>query len=84
MTTEVTIILFNLDMKSSVMNAHDFAGCNLIFTMITGKHVYLINVVHRLICLDMILTIVIFTFFRYFPRDLVNIGFCYQKQENDF
>ena len=35
---------------------------NLIFTITTGKHVFLINVVHRLNCLDIIVTIVIFTF----------------------
>ena len=36
------------------MNNLDFAGSNLIFTMTTGKYIYLINVVHRLICLNII------------------------------
>ena len=62
MTTKITSILFNLTMKSSVMNFHDFAGCNLIFTMITGKHPSFINDVHRLVCWDIIATKVIFTF----------------------
>ena len=52
-------------MKSSVMNIHDFGGCNLIFTMNTGKHVYIINVVQRLTCLDIIATKVIFIFLSY-------------------
>ena len=75
MTTDITIILFNITMKSSVMNIHDFAGSNLIFTMTTGQHVYLINVVHRLICLDISVTIGIFTFFILYY--LAKIGFCY-------
>ena len=37
MSTEITIISCNLIMKSSVMNIHDYTGCNLIFTMVTGK-----------------------------------------------
>ena len=68
MTTEITSILFLIIiMKSSVMNIHVFAGSNLIFTMITGEHVYLINVVHRLICLDIIVTIVIFFSYYVYP-----------------
>ena len=78
-TTEITIILFNLIMKSSVMNIHDFGGWNLVFTMTTGKHVYVINVVQRLICLD---HSDINFFIIYFPRDLVKIGLCDQKQDN--
>ena len=62
-------------MKSSVMNFHDFAGCNLIFTMTTGKHLHITNVVHRLVCLDIIATSVIYFYIMYFPRDLVKIGF---------
>ena len=68
MTTEFTIILFNLIMKSSLMNIHNFAGCNLIFTLTTGKHVYFINVLYKLICLDIIATIMIFTFYYVFPK----------------
>ena len=43
--------------------------------MTTKKHVYLINVVHRLICLDISVTIGIFTFFILYY--LAKIGFCY-------
>ena len=69
---------FNLIMESSVMNIHDFAGSNLIFTMTTGKHVYLINVVHRLILFYIITTIVKLYFYNmYFLRDLVKIGLCH-------
>ena len=62
-----SIMLFFLIMKSSVMNIHDFAGSNLIFTMTTGKHVYLVNVVDTLICLEIIATIMIFTLYHVFP-----------------
>ena len=75
--------LFNLIMKSSVMDIHDFAGFNLIFTMTTRQHVNCINVVHKLISLDVIVTMVKFTFILcYFPRGLVKIGICCQKQDN--
>ena len=64
------------------MNIHDFGGCNLIFTMATGKHAYIISVVQRLIGLDTITSKVIFIFIIYFPRDLEKIGFFDQKQDN--
>ena len=68
-------------MKSSVMDIHDFAGFNLIFTMTTRQHLNCINVV--LISLDVIVTIVKFTFILcYFPRGLVKIGICCQTQAN--
>ena len=84
MTAEITIILFNLIMKSSVMNIHDFGGCNLIFTMTTGKHDYVINVIQRLICLYIIATKVILNllFIIYFPRDLVKIDNFDLKKDN--
>ena len=52
-------------MKSFIMNIHDFPGCNLIFTMTTGKHVYDINVVQILIYFDIIVTIGIFSYILY-------------------
>ena len=73
MTTKITIILFILIMKSSASNIHNFVGSNLKFTMTTGKHIFLINVVHRLICLDMIATRDIYCNSWYFPRDKVKI-----------
>ena len=42
MTTDITTIFQTLVMESSVMNIHDFVGCNLIFTITTGNHVYII------------------------------------------
>ena len=47
MAAHVTIILCMIIMKSSVMNIHDSLGINLIFTMVAGEHVYLINIVLR-------------------------------------
>ena len=58
------------------MNNLDFAGSNLIFTMTTGKHVYLINVVHRLICLDICdHSDDIHFYIMSFPKDLVKVNF---------
>ena len=83
MTTEITNMLFGLRIKSSVMNIHDFNGCNLIITMSTGKHDYVLNVVQRLICLYIISTIMILylLFIIYFPRDLVKIDNFDLKQD---
>ena len=70
-------------MKSSVMNIHDFGGCNLIFTMTTGKHDCVINVVHRLICfyIDVTIMILYLLFIIYFPGDLVKIDNFDLKQD---
>ena len=57
MAADITAILCTLVMESSDMNIHDFVGNNLIFTIVTGNHFYIIPDGIRLIVTIMILII---------------------------
>ena len=57
MATDITTVLHTLVMESSVVNIHDFVGCNLIFTTVTGKHINIIPDGNRLIVTILILVI---------------------------
>ena len=60
-----------------VMHNLVFSGGNLIFTITTGKRVFLINVVHRLIFRHNCDQGDTYFHILYFLRDLVKIGFCF-------